>query len=256
MNCRVPRSGSCACVSYRASISDQINIVRHRICVSGEAGKPASEARARTCNRSRDLTGSRPDPNYHCSSELRTFPSSAHYLGLVADRSEDQFEPPKFPYHAVVVHVPVGAWVFAFIFDLFSWFGAGGNGMVRLSFFAIALGLAVALVAIPTGVLDWGGVKREKPAWKIGLYHMAINLVVTVLFAIGIGVRLVDWRTAEQIDLLSLIISGTGAILTLISAYLGGRMIHQHGVSVARRSKKRWRRIAEKGGAHLPPEKG
>ncbi len=173
----------------------------------------------------------------------------------MAEKKEKPFKPPKFPYHAVVVHVPVGAWTFAFIFDLLTWMDMVGNTLVRLSFFSIILGLALALVAVPTGVLDWGGVKPDKPAWKTGLYHMAMNLFVTVLFAINLGVRLADWREAERVELLPLVLSAIGTVLLLISAWLGGRMVFHHGVSVARGSKEKWKKMAVKGGSHVPADK-
>jgi uncharacterized membrane protein len=163
---------------------------------------------------------------------------------------DDSFHPPRFPYHSIVVHIPLGAWTFSFLFDLLAWSGVGGNSMVRLSFFAIVIGLAVALIAIPTGVLDWGGVKREKPAWKLGLFH----LVVTILFAINLGLRLPNWRDASEPEILPLILSAVGTVLLLISAWIGGRMIYEYGVGVARGSKEKWRRIAEKSEANVPAE--
>ena len=169
---------------------------------------------------------------------------------------EKGFKPPKFPLHSLIVHVPVAAWTFALLFDGFSRIHVGGNAMVRLSFFSICLGLVAALLAIPTGVLDWGGVKKEKPAWKIGLYHMAINLVVTIIAAINLGVRLSTWKTAEMVSLPALLLSAIGTVLLFGGAYLGGMMVYEHGVGVARRSKEKWRRIAEEGGAHLPKKEG
>jgi hypothetical protein len=35
----------------------------------------------------------------------------------------------------------------------------------------------------------------------------------------------------------------------LVSGYLGGRMVFAYGVSVARLSKDKWRKIAEEGGS-------
>jgi uncharacterized membrane protein len=68
----------------------------------------------------------------------------------------------KHPMHLLLVHVPMATWPSALIFDLLSrW---NGNAMVRLSFYAIIFGLVVALVAVPTGVVDWSGIKKENPA--------------------------------------------------------------------------------------------
>ena len=45
-----------------------------------------------------------------------------------------------------------------------------------------------------------------------------------------------------------------GTLILIGSAYLGGRMVYEYGISVARMSKKEWRKLAEAGGANLPPE--
>jgi uncharacterized membrane protein len=166
-----------------------------------------------------------------------------------------KFKLPKFSLHAIVVHVPVGAWTGSLIFDLLSRLHVGGNAMVRLSFISIAIGLGGALIAVPTGVLDWGGVKKEKPAWKIGLYHMATNLVVTILFAINLGSRFSTWKTAEVVSPLMILLSAVGTVLLFGGAYLGGLMLYDHGVSVARASKDKWREVAQRSGSNVPEKK-
>jgi uncharacterized membrane protein len=158
------------------------------------------------------------------------------------------------PLHPIVVHVPMAMWPGALIFDLLSQWNIGGNAMVRLSFYAIIFGLAASLFAIPTGLLDWTGIKKEKPAWKIGLAHMALNLIVAVLFAINLGLRLQTFREAAKVEGTPLLLSAIGTVLLIVSAYLGGMMVYEYGISVARMSKKKWRKIAEDGGAYVPPE--
>ena len=160
----------------------------------------------------------------------------------------------KHPLHPIIVHVPMAMWPSALIFDLLSQWQIGGNAMVRLSFYAIIFGLVASLLAVPTGVLDWSGIKKEKPAWKIGLYHMMLNLIAVLLFAINFGLRMQNFREATTVARIPLGLSfiGTGSLIG--SAYLGGRMVYTYGISVARMSKTKWRKIAEAGGANLPPE--
>jgi uncharacterized membrane protein len=146
-------------------------------------------------------------------------------------------------------------WPTALIFDVLSQWNVVGNAGVRLSFYAIALGLLVSLVAVPAGLVDWSGIKKEKPAWKLGLYHLILNLIVAVLFAINLGLRLRDFRDAKVVATAPLLLSLIGTSILVISAYLGGRMVYEYGISVARLSKKKWRHIAAQGGANLPPEK-
>ena len=158
------------------------------------------------------------------------------------------------PLHPILVHVPMAMWPGALIFDLLSKWQIGGNAMVRLSFYAIVFGLLASLLAIPAGVMDWSGIKKEKPAWKIGLYHMILNLLVALLFAINLGLRVQTFREATTVAGVPLLLSILGTALLIGSAYLGGMMTYTYGISVARMSKDKWRKIAEAGGANLPPE--
>jgi len=158
------------------------------------------------------------------------------------------------PLHPILVHIPMAMWPSAFIFDLLSQRQIGGNAMVRLSVYAIAFGLAAALLAAPTGLVDWSGIKREKPAWKIGLYHMLLNLIVAILFAVNLYLRWPTFREATQVDQIPLLLSAVGTLILMVSAYLGGRMVYEYGISVARMSKKKWRKLAAAGGANLPAE--
>jgi uncharacterized membrane protein len=161
----------------------------------------------------------------------------------------------KHPLHPALVHMPTALWPAAWIFDLISQFQAD-NVYVQLAFYAGLLSLLVALIAIPTGFADWMDIRREKPAWRLGLYHMSLNLIVTVLWAINIGLRMASFQTATVIPLAWFGLSTLATLLLFISGYLGGRMIYAYGISVARISKKKWRKIAQEGGAAVPPENG
>ena len=59
-----------------------------------------------------------------------------------------------------------------------------------------------------------------------------------------------NFRTAFTALALSAIAVG----LLAVSGYIGGRMVFEHGVSVARLSKKKWRALAAAGHANLLPE--
>ncbi|MDQ2691255.1 MAG: DUF2231 domain-containing protein, partial [Chloroflexota bacterium] len=97
-------------------------------------------------------------------------------------------------------------------------------------------------------------IKPDKPAWKLGLYHMIINLVVTVLWGINGWLRLPTFESATAVPGGLVALSALATSLLLISGYLGGRMIYAYGINVARLSKKKWREIAIEGGAAVPPE--
>ena len=161
----------------------------------------------------------------------------------------------KHPFHPALVHIPTALWPSAFVFDILSQFQPD-NALVQLAFYAILLGLIVALMAIPTGYADWTDIKPDKPAWRLGLYHMILNVIVSILWGSNLALRVRGLQADESVPpgLVGLSALATG--LLLVSGYLGGRMIYAYGINVARLSKEKWRRTAQNGGAVVPPEEG
>jgi hypothetical protein len=45
-----------------------------------------------------------------------------------------------------------------------------------------------------------------------------------------------------------------GTVVLIGSAYLGGLMVYDYGIGVARHSKEKWREVAEAAGANVPPK--
>jgi len=125
--------------------------------------------------------------------------------------------------------------------------------MAHLAFYAILLGLLVALVAIATGIADWFGIRKEKPAWTLGVFHMALNWIASLAFAVSLGLRA---GQGAEIGSVPVILSLVEVGVLLVSAYLGGRMTYAYGISVARHSKRRWQQIAEAGKARIPSKGG
>lgn len=156
------------------------------------------------------------------------------------------------PLHPILVHVPMGLWPAALVADLFSFAGGGGNAVVHFSAYAILLGLLSAIVSIPAGWADWSGIKREKPAWKLGVYHMTINAAATMIWLGNFVLRLPGLQEAERVTALQLALSILGVAVLVVGAWFGKRMVFDQGTSVARQSKKKWRKIAEEGKSALP----
>jgi uncharacterized membrane protein len=156
------------------------------------------------------------------------------------------------PLHPAVVHLPLGLWLTAPVLDVVAWQGVAVPVLARLSLACVALGLLVALVAVPTGVADWASIKKEKPAWKLGLYHLLLNLLAAVVWAGNVGLRLGTPEPGAEVTLPILVTAVLGAALVFVGGYLGCRLAFDLGVSVARQSKTKWRKVAERGGARVP----
>lgn len=159
------------------------------------------------------------------------------------------------PLHPALVHLPLGLWFLAAVFDVFAALDVGVAVLTRLSFYCVIGGLLGAFAAVPTGVADWSPIKKEKTAWRLGLYHMLLNFVAIFVWAANLGLRLQTFEKSPAVTTPILVTSLLGATLLLVSGYIGSRMVFDHGVSVGRLSKKKWRAIATRGGARLPEEK-
>jgi uncharacterized membrane protein len=160
----------------------------------------------------------------------------------------------KHPLHPAIVHIPVAMWISSFVFDLLVLTGIVGEAMTRLALYAIGFGLLAALLAIPTGIADWWGIDKDKPAWKLAVFHMALNWIASLAFALSLGLRMAT-GPANAPGGLPVILSAVGVVFLLISAYLGGRLTYDYGISVARNSKEKWRKLAQEGKARVPAEK-
>lgn len=155
------------------------------------------------------------------------------------------------PVHPAIVHLPLGAWISACVLDVTGWLGWTGAATAQLALYLVAAGLLTALAAVPTGVADWIEIKKERPAWKLGLYHMSLTLLAALIWAVNCGLRL---GADKLVTTPVLITSAAGTLLVAAGGYLGSLMVFDHGVGIARHSKKQWRAIAARGGARLPDQ--
>jgi uncharacterized membrane protein len=159
------------------------------------------------------------------------------------------------PLHPMIVHVPVALWTAALVFDLLTFNGIGGNALVQTAFYAIVIGLIVAVLAILTGLAEYWDILPDQPAHRIGAYHMGLNVVVFALWSVSVALRVDTFREAQTVGVVPLAISILASILLMISGYLGGRMIFDRGIGVQRHAKEDGReRMAQRGVPTQAPE--
>jgi uncharacterized membrane protein len=132
------------------------------------------------------------------------------------------------PVHPVLIVFPLGLLTVAVIFDLihhFSLFRVSGE----VGFWMTVSGIIGGLIAAIFGLIDWLAIPSNTRAWKIGLYHGAVNVVVVALFALSAYTRLDNSGYAPAFW--SLVLSVTGVALSLIGGWLGGELVHRLNVS-------------------------
>ncbi|MEN3536882.1 DUF2231 domain-containing protein [Microbispora sp. ZYX-F-249] len=148
------------------------------------------------------------------------------------------------PFHPMLVALPIGAWVASMVFDLVSRFAADPGFLAEGSKWLIAIGVLGALAAAMAGFLDLFAIPAGTPAFRTGLLHMGLNLVITAAYAAGflwrqagtsVGTAGTGTGTATggPVALGPLLLSAGSLALLVVSGYLGGKLAYRYGVRVA-----------------------
>ncbi|MFI9632202.1 DUF2231 domain-containing protein [Nocardia sp. NPDC051929] len=136
------------------------------------------------------------------------------------------------PFHPILVTVPIGAWVASLVFDLASRVVDDPEFLVKGSSWLIAIGVLGALAAATIGFLDLLAIPTGTLAFRTGLLHMTLNLLVTVAYAVGFV-----WRrgadTTRAVPAGPLALSVAALVALAMSGYLGGKLAYRYGVRVA-----------------------
>ena len=137
------------------------------------------------------------------------------------------------PFHPILVTVPIGAWVCSLVFDVASRFASQPGVLAGGSLWLIGLGVLGALAAATVGFLDFLGLPRRTPAFRVGLLHLSLNLAVTAAYAGNFAWRTGDYGDAAPVGVPMLVLSVLSVAVLAVSGYLGGMLAYRYGVRVA-----------------------
>ena len=133
------------------------------------------------------------------------------------------------PLHPIFVCIPIGLWSFSVACDLIYHLGWGDSSWKKAALYCLAGGLAGAVPAIATGLIDYGLVQEPKAA-LVARFHLIINLLVLPFVAVSIWLR---WNEiAPDYHLLPVVVSFAGVFLVSISGWLGGELVSRYHISV------------------------
>jgi uncharacterized membrane protein len=137
------------------------------------------------------------------------------------------------PFHPILVTVPIGAWVASSVFDIASHMVEDPAFLARGAVWLIALGVLGALAAAAIGLLDLFAIPTGTTAFRTGLVHMSLNLVVTVAYAINFWWRHTGSGPDGAVPAGPLLLSIVSLMALAVSGYLGGKLAYHYGVRVA-----------------------
>lgn len=136
------------------------------------------------------------------------------------------------PFHPILVTVPIGAWVGSLVFDIASRIVGEPDFLSRGAMWLIAVGVIGALAAAMFGFLDLLAIPTGTRAFRVGLLHMTLNLLVTAAY---VGNFL--WRNAGDgpsgsVGAGQLALNAVSLAVLGVSGWLGGKLAYRYGVRV------------------------
>lgn len=137
------------------------------------------------------------------------------------------------PFHPILVTVPIGAWLGSLVFDIASQTVDDPGFLSRGAMWLIAIGLIGALAAAAIGLLDLLAIPRRTHAFRVGLIHMALNLLVAVAYLGNFLWRLAGDGPSGSVETGQLVLNAASLAVLGVSGWLGGKLAYHFGVRVA-----------------------
>lgn len=132
------------------------------------------------------------------------------------------------PVHQMLIVFPLGLLGIAVVFDLIH-VATNNPTMALVAYWMIVAGVLAGLIAAPFGTIDWLAIPKGTRAKTIGALHGTGNVVVLLLF-IGSWWLRGDESIAPPMS--ATVLSTAGALLALVTGWLGGELVDRLGVGV------------------------
>jgi uncharacterized membrane protein len=133
------------------------------------------------------------------------------------------------PLHPMLVVVPLGSLIAAVIVDAVA-VATTNQTLSVVGFWNIAVGVVGGLLAAAFGLADWLNIPNKTRAKRIGLFHGALNVAVTVTFALIWILRYGAADAMPSTALLAVEIAAIGG--SMVAGWLGGELVDRLGVGV------------------------
>lgn len=134
------------------------------------------------------------------------------------------------PLHPVIVHFPIALLLSASAADL-TWL-AGLTADVHIGAVLMAAGLAMGLVAMAAGLLDFTAL--EDSVVPHAVRHMTVMGIAWLGYAIALYLRRDILSGGGELGSISVAVSLVSALLLALGGWLGGRLVYTFGAGVSK----------------------
>ncbi len=132
------------------------------------------------------------------------------------------------PIHQMVIVLPLGLLATSATFELYG-SATRNRGLLRTSHSMLTAGLVTAVSSAVPGAIDYFSIPSKTRAKRIGLLHGVGNLIVAGLFAASWFKRR---RSPGRPSSAAIALSTSGAVLALVTGWLGGELVDTLGIGV------------------------
>lgn len=139
------------------------------------------------------------------------------------------------PVHPMLVPFPI-AFYAATLFCFIVYAVQGDTFWFRAGFAANVAAVAMALVAMVPGFIDWSlAIPSGSHAKRDGLKHMLLNATAFILFAVNLWANSGQWNSIAPVMHYAIILPLLGVLVTITAGFFGWKMVQTHHVGVQMR---------------------
>jgi uncharacterized membrane protein len=133
------------------------------------------------------------------------------------------------PVHSMLVHFPMALLGTSLFWDLIALLTKNPDWWV-ISFWNIALGLLMAVLAAITGIFDYLAIPKEDPSVPIATRHMFIMLTAVSTYLVSLLIRRGPSEPIGNNLMFSLALEALGFLLLSFGAWHGGELVYGFGI--------------------------
>jgi uncharacterized membrane protein len=132
------------------------------------------------------------------------------------------------PVHPILIVFPLGLLPTAVACDIIFWVTHNPN-WGHIAYWLIAGGVLSGIVAAAFGFADWLGLDSGTRAKRLGVWHLAVNDIMLLLFAVSWWIR----RSApDRPTMVATVLAVVALLFGLVGGWLGGELVYRLSVGV------------------------